>query len=105
MEITINIKTNEYCVKRAKMVSSAKSCRVNISKRLLDREVLCIPLVSPDHLIVNETDDGQYLINCCGFEMLKKIVKPYRYGNKVKTGYVLLSEEYVTDDILIIPFM
>ena len=54
-------------------------------------------------MFVNEADDGEYLINCCGFEMLKKTVKPNHRKGNVNTGYVLIPEEYLTDSVLIIP--
>ena len=83
MEITINIKTDNYMIKTAKL-NTGKSSMVALEKPFVGKDVLCIPLVSPDMIIVNEADDGEYL------------------GN-VNTGYVLIPEEYLTDSVLIIP--
>ena len=102
MEITINIKTDNYMIKTAKL-NTGKSSMVSLEKPLIGREILCIPLVSPDMIIVNETDDGEYLINCCGFEMIKKTVRPNNRKGKANTGYVLIPEEYLTDSVLVIP--
>ena len=102
MEITINIKPDNYVITTAKL-TTGKSSMVSLEKPFVGKDVLCIPLVSPDMIIVNETDDGEYLINCCGFEMLKKTVKPNHRKGKVNTGYVLIPEEYLTDSVLVIP--
>lgn len=101
MEVTINIKTGKYFVKKAKIIG--RKLAVYLPKSFIGNDVLCIPLLSPDMIIVNEKEYGEYLINCCGIEMFKKEVKQKIENHKVVNGYVSVPLEYLDNDFLIIP--
>ena len=103
VEVTINIKTTKHYIKLCKYTNGRDSGIVRLPKELIGLDVLCIPLISPDMIIVNESNDEDYLINCCGYEMLHKTVKPHNNRSVVRGGYVLVSGDYVNDDVLIIP--
>ena len=101
MDLTINIKTETYYIKIAK-ICGGKAASVPIPYHHIGDDVLCIPLLSPDMIIINEADDGEFIINCCGLEMLRKTVKA-NHGTKSSTGYVYIPQEYLTDHVLIVP--
>lgn len=103
VEITINIKTKEYLIRMAKMTSGG-SAVINLPKHLIGLDVLCIPLMDRDMIIVNEDEDGMKLINCCGMEMLYRTVKPHLSKTGTNgNGNVFIPIGYLTDDVVVIP--
>lgn len=100
VEITINIKADTYIVKNAKV--TGHSSGVYLEKKLIGVDVLCLPLVDPNMLIVNELDDG-FLINCCAYEMVRKTVKAKKGNDGIRSGILVLPIDYLGDSIVIIP--
>lgn len=102
MQLTINIKTEEYFIKTGRVNKSNPSLVIPFPSEYNDKEVLIIPLISDELINIHERDYG-YLIHVFSLEMFHKVVKPQHKNRKSQSGRVFIPMKYAGYDLLIIP--
>lgn len=102
MQLTINIKTEEYLIRTGRVNNSNSSLIVHFTSEYINKEVLIIPIFSDDLVQIQE-NKNDYLIHVFSLEMFHKVVKPQHKNRKSKNGRAYIPLKYAGLDLLIIP--
>ena len=81
MEMTINIKTDEYIIKTARANKAISSLIIPLPNKWVGKEMLILPILDDDLIRIKKIKD-RYLINIFTLEMFHKTVKPQNRKRK-----------------------